>query len=163
MTAGGAEISQKCHKYFLQYSTFASESPQVRTWGRQTCFLPRAPSNLVDADKLASALSWRLACWPVSLSTELEKILDLKIFSECFRGHSKRLARGPLIAHPCSTVYGLDRQCYRICIALYYWGKHKRKMVIRGIKLTGKQPAAIDLTRRDHSRRHRQQLQSMGH
>jgi len=36
-------------------------------------------------------------------------------------------------------------------------------MVIRGIKLTGKQPAAIDLTRRDHSRRHRQQLQSMGH
>jgi len=31
----------------LQYSTFASEKPQVRTWGRQTCFLPRVPSNLV--------------------------------------------------------------------------------------------------------------------
>ena len=31
----------------LQCSTFASERPQVRTWGRQTCFLPRAPSNLV--------------------------------------------------------------------------------------------------------------------
>ena len=28
-------------------STFASERPQVRTEGRQTCFLPRAPSNLV--------------------------------------------------------------------------------------------------------------------
>jgi len=28
-----------------------------------------------------------------------------------------------------------------ICIALNYWGKHKRKMVIRGIKLTGKPPA----------------------
>ena len=31
----------------LQCSTFASGSPQVRTQGRQTCFLPRAPSNLV--------------------------------------------------------------------------------------------------------------------
>jgi len=47
MTAGGAEKFQKCHKHFLQYSTFASERPQVRTWGRQTCLLPRAPSNLV--------------------------------------------------------------------------------------------------------------------
>jgi len=28
-------------------STFASERLQVRTWGRQTCFLPWAPSNLV--------------------------------------------------------------------------------------------------------------------
>jgi len=26
-------------------STFASERPQVRTWGCQTCFLPWAPSN----------------------------------------------------------------------------------------------------------------------
>ena len=32
----------------LQCSIFTSERPQVRTWGgRQTCFLPRAPSNLV--------------------------------------------------------------------------------------------------------------------
>jgi len=44
---GGAKKSQKCHTHFLQYSTFASERPQVQTWGRQTCFLPRAPSNLV--------------------------------------------------------------------------------------------------------------------
>jgi len=43
----GAEKSQQCHKYFLQCSTFTSERSQVRTWGRQTCFLPRAPSNLV--------------------------------------------------------------------------------------------------------------------
>jgi len=28
-------------------SRFAFERPQVRTWGRQTCFLSRAPSNLV--------------------------------------------------------------------------------------------------------------------
>jgi len=28
-------------------STFASDRPQVRIWGRQTYFLPRAPSNLV--------------------------------------------------------------------------------------------------------------------
>jgi len=38
-----------------------------------------------------------------------------------------------------------------ICIALNYLGKCKRKMVIRGIKLTGKQPAVIELTRRNHS------------
>jgi len=37
---GGAEKSRQCHKHFLQYSTFASERPQCRTWGRQTCFLP---------------------------------------------------------------------------------------------------------------------------
>jgi len=50
MTARSAEKSQQCHKYFLQYSTFASEGfPQVRTrgGGRQTCFLPRAPSYFV--------------------------------------------------------------------------------------------------------------------
>jgi len=47
MTAGSAEKSQQRHKYFLQYSTFASERHEVQTWGRQTCFLPRAPSNLV--------------------------------------------------------------------------------------------------------------------
>jgi len=34
-------------KHVFQNSTFASERPQVRTWGRQTCFFPQAPSNLV--------------------------------------------------------------------------------------------------------------------
>ena len=43
----GAEKSQQGHKFFLQYSTFASERPQVRKWGRQTYFLPRVPFNLV--------------------------------------------------------------------------------------------------------------------
>ena len=33
MTAGGAEKSQQCHKYFLQCSTFTSKRPQVRTRG----------------------------------------------------------------------------------------------------------------------------------
>jgi len=47
MTAGGAGKSQQCHKCILQYSKFASERSQVRTWGRQTCFLPRAPFNLI--------------------------------------------------------------------------------------------------------------------
>ena len=42
MTAGVVEKSQQCHKYFLQYSTFASERPRFRTWACQTCFLPRA-------------------------------------------------------------------------------------------------------------------------
>ena len=44
---GGRQTSQQCHKYFLQFSTFASKRPQVRTRGHQTCFLPRAPSNFV--------------------------------------------------------------------------------------------------------------------
>jgi len=43
----GAEKSPKCHKYFLQYSEFASERAQVRICGRQICFLPRTPHNLV--------------------------------------------------------------------------------------------------------------------
>jgi len=47
ITARDAEKSQQRHKYFLQYSTFASKKPQVRKWRRQTCFLPQAPSNLV--------------------------------------------------------------------------------------------------------------------
>jgi len=46
MAAGGKK-SHQCHKYSLQYRTFASERPQSRTRERQTCFLPRAPSNLV--------------------------------------------------------------------------------------------------------------------
>jgi len=37
---GGAEKSQIYRKYFLQYSIFAFERPQVWKWGRQTCFLP---------------------------------------------------------------------------------------------------------------------------
>ena len=44
---GDAEKSKLCHKRFLQCSTLASERSQFRTWGGQTCFLPRAPSNLV--------------------------------------------------------------------------------------------------------------------
>jgi len=44
---GVREKSQQCHKYFIQYSKFASTKPQSRTWGRQTCFLSRVPSNLV--------------------------------------------------------------------------------------------------------------------
>jgi len=37
------------------------------------------------------------------------------------------------------------------CIALKRWGKHKRKMVIRDIKLAGKQSATIELIRRVYS------------
>jgi len=45
----GAKMSRQCHRYFFQYSVFGSERSQVRTRGRQTCFLPRAPSNLVTS------------------------------------------------------------------------------------------------------------------
>jgi len=41
--------------------------------------------------------------WQISLSTKLEEILDLKIFSESFRG--PHVARGPLIAHPWFSVF----------------------------------------------------------
>ena len=44
----GAKKSQVISTFF-QNSTFASERPQVRTWGRQICFLPHAPSNLVSS------------------------------------------------------------------------------------------------------------------
>ena len=44
---GGGDKSQQCPKYFLQYRTYATERLQFRIWGRQTCFLPWAPSNLV--------------------------------------------------------------------------------------------------------------------
>ena len=36
-------------------------------------------------------------------------------------------------------------------ITLNCWDKHKRNMTIWGIELTGKQPAAIELSRRVHS------------
>ena len=58
-TVGGAEKSQQYHKYFLQYSTFVSDRPYVQIWERQTCFLPRSPSNLVtplDVTGLCSIL-----------------------------------------------------------------------------------------------------------
>ena len=60
MISEGAEKSQQCHNYFLQYSTFASERPQVRISGRQTCFMPRAPSNFVTP---LSKTIWD-CCWP---------------------------------------------------------------------------------------------------
>jgi len=44
---GASKSTNQCRKHFLQNSTFAFETPQFRTWGRQTCFLSRAPSNLV--------------------------------------------------------------------------------------------------------------------
>jgi len=40
ITAEGAEKSQQCHKYFLPYSAFASERPQVRTWGAKLASWP---------------------------------------------------------------------------------------------------------------------------
>jgi len=55
-----AEKSQQCHKHFLQYTTFTSKISQVRTWGRQTCFLPRAPSNLVTPLTLTRLLPLQL-------------------------------------------------------------------------------------------------------
>ena len=40
ITAVGAEKSPQCHKYFLQYSAFASERPQFRKWGAKLASWP---------------------------------------------------------------------------------------------------------------------------
>ena len=44
---GGAPQKVPTMSQARQYSTFASERPQVRTWERQSCSSPWAPSNLV--------------------------------------------------------------------------------------------------------------------
>ena len=37
---GGTKKSQQCHKYFLQYSTFASERHQIQIWGAKLASWP---------------------------------------------------------------------------------------------------------------------------
>jgi len=71
---GAAEKSQQSHKYFLQYSKFASERAQIPPWGRQTCFSPRAPSNLVTPLGLGYGLV--VMGWSGSLKCELVTSLE---------------------------------------------------------------------------------------
>jgi len=40
ITAGDADKSQQCHKNFFQYSKFASERLQVRTWDAKLASCP---------------------------------------------------------------------------------------------------------------------------
>ena len=49
ITAGGAEKSQQCQKYFLQYSPFTSERLQVRTWGRANLLVTSGVQRSGDA------------------------------------------------------------------------------------------------------------------
>jgi len=54
---------------------FAFERPQVRTWGRQPCFLPQAPSNLVTP--LSWCYQWLLCYsnhWCYSIKNIMKKI-----------------------------------------------------------------------------------------
>ena len=44
---GASKSPNNVTLYFLQYSILASKRPQVRICGRQTCFSPRALSNLI--------------------------------------------------------------------------------------------------------------------
>jgi len=53
MTVGDLENSHQWHKCFFQYSTLASERLQFQAWGRQTCFLPEGPLNLVTPQGLS--------------------------------------------------------------------------------------------------------------
>ena len=87
---GRAEKAQQCHKYFLQYSTFASERPQVWTWGRQTCLLSRAPSNLV------TSLAW-------GAKKRFKKLyIKISIFAKQFLRPRQSDAHGT--CHACHTL-----------------------------------------------------------
>jgi len=102
MTVWGAEKSQQCRKYFLRYTTFASErGAQVRTWGRQTCFLPRAPYDLVTplATRVISSVSnGRFGrCW-----TTVTVLNDVSRFY--WSGHDRQCVRfsNQQFALPCN-------------------------------------------------------------
>jgi len=78
--------------YSLQYSTFASERSSVRTWARQTCFLPQAPSNLatlfsMKLGKVVRKRKVRKAVTDTGLSCEVKQLcilLWLQIQLMCF-------------------------------------------------------------------------------
>ena len=87
---------QQCQKYCFQYSTLAS----FRTWGRQTCFLPRAPSNLVTPLSPMQAAHHYVLCgliWLSWLSTSLSVHCELYWYLSAFsqgweRFHFKQCA-----------------------------------------------------------------------
>jgi len=86
ITAGGwaPKSPNKVTSTFFN-STFASERPQVRTWGRQTCFLPRAPSNLVTPLLTGTgAVSFGGMCWSFGFGVPCLLRHNLKLYS-CFR------------------------------------------------------------------------------
>ena len=123
----GAKKCKHCHKYFLQYSTFASLRPQIRTWGRQICFFFRALSNLVTAlygrvsstcDKVwVSSPHWRSL-----LSMWLSKLLQLSPRSAASTWWEKLLHTSKTIWKTGPNSYGcfhskthqdaLTRQCF---------------------------------------------------
>ena len=68
---GVPEKSQQCLKYFLQYSIFACKRLQVLTWERQTCFLPRTPSNLLTP----------LGPWPLRPHFDCATVCSMSVLS----------------------------------------------------------------------------------
>jgi len=74
ITAEAANKFQQCHKYFVPYSTFVSERPQVRTWGHQTFFLLRQNRRQIVFNRGALHLcggtwhskNWQKLHWSVS-------------------------------------------------------------------------------------------------
>jgi len=82
ITAGGAK-KQQCHKYFLQYSTFASEKHQVRTWGAKLASCPgrhvtplRPRLDVARYGRSGLAKPWSLG--PYHLYCMLQKLLSAK-------------------------------------------------------------------------------------
>ena len=83
-----AEKSQLCHNYFIQYSKFSSIRPRVRRWGRQTCFLPQAPSNLVTPLHVAIALSVHFKMTYVLWHRWRSRIRSAKLFTNRQSNHN---------------------------------------------------------------------------
>jgi len=118
MTAGGVKKSQQCHMYILQYSKFAPEKSQVRTWGRQTCFLPRAPSNLVTPLHARDYVSAPYFIWSLYVKAVA--------YAENFHGGFHSVACGGhlyLVRAVCDVMF-IPNQCLAkfvdvICIFFY--------------------------------------------
>ena len=115
--------------FFLQYSTFASQRPQIRTWGHQTCFLSRALSNLV------TPLHARVSCtcfmvwasspnWISLLRMWLSKLLQLSprsaastwweklLYTFTSRTISKTVQNSYGCFHSTAHQEALMRQCF---------------------------------------------------
>ena len=85
-------------------SYIACERPQVRTWGRQTCFLSRSQSNLVTPAPLFAA-----KCAPVKflkpwISSHFPKQRDL--IATMVRSHDPNIPRKIGEASPAGNTHG---------------------------------------------------------
>jgi len=85
----GAEKSQQCNKYFLQYRTFPSGRPQVRTWVAKLAFCPGRhliSLHFCIASLQISSIPFHFVLRELLYQTKCCSSLNVKIF-----GTSKKL------------------------------------------------------------------------